>query len=75
MEATSTDQHKRSAMLIISLALLLAAGFSALGQWPQVSVYPVAIGVAGAAFLYVYARGSIELCRKVCLLLSLGAWR
>lgn len=75
MEQHATDQRKRDAMLVVAIPCLVASGATVVNQWPTLSFHAGVLAAAGVAFLYIYARGSIELCRKISLVLSLGTWR
>ena len=75
MEDSSNDQAMRSAVLMIGAVCLLAAVATVFRAWPDVGYYPFALAVVGIIFLALHKFASIETCRKICLVLSFGAWR
>ena len=75
MEDHSLDQGKRDAMLLFAFTCFLGAAANVFFRWPEVDLYALVIAAFGGAFMYLYSRGSIQSCRKVCLVLSLGVWR
>jgi hypothetical protein len=75
LDASPADQNMRSAVLLVGLACLAAAGFTAVNQWPELSLYTVLIAVVGGVFVALYAWAPIAVSRTICRVLSLGTWR
>jgi hypothetical protein len=70
-----SDETARSFVGIMAIVCFLAAIATIVRNWPEVGAYPAIVAVAGVVFALIAKYASVEACRRICTVCSLGTWR